>query len=135
MFNRPGPRLVDTLEFLVNYINDNEGDISGDFPWKNVTRRGKTDGSSRKVGVKSTLDYGDDIEELHEKACLSGEKMYKDPRSGYSVFTSLAHKERGWCCGSGCRHCPYAHQNVVDTSRKKNALREAVILSHSKRIR
>jgi len=23
------------------------------------------------------------------------------------VFTALFHLERGQCCGSGCRHCPY----------------------------
>ena len=26
------------------------------------------------------------------------------------VFTSLFHLERGQCCGSGCRHCPYEPQ-------------------------
>lgn len=24
------------------------------------------------------------------------------------VFTALFHLERGQCCGSGCRHCPYS---------------------------
>jgi len=23
------------------------------------------------------------------------------------VFTALFHLQRGQCCGSGCRHCPY----------------------------
>ena len=23
------------------------------------------------------------------------------------IFTELFHLERGSCCGSGCRHCPY----------------------------
>jgi hypothetical protein len=23
------------------------------------------------------------------------------------VFTELFHKQRGSCCGSGCKHCPY----------------------------
>jgi biotin synthase-like enzyme len=23
------------------------------------------------------------------------------------VFTALYHLERGYCCGSNCRHCPY----------------------------
>jgi len=30
------------------------------------------------------------------------------------VFTEIAHKKRGKCCGSGCRHCPYSHVNVKD---------------------
>jgi len=26
---------------------------------------------------------------------------------GMLVFTAAYHLRRGWCCGSGCRHCPY----------------------------
>jgi hypothetical protein len=25
----------------------------------------------------------------------------------YFVFTALYHQKRGYCCGSGCKHCPY----------------------------
>lgn len=27
--------------------------------------------------------------------------------SGFMVFTETYHKQRGYCCKSGCRHCPY----------------------------
>ena len=27
--------------------------------------------------------------------------------SGYMVFTETYHKQRGYCCKSGCRHCPF----------------------------
>jgi len=27
---------------------------------------------------------------------------------GLMVFTAAHHLRRGYCCGSGCRHCPYA---------------------------
>ncbi len=27
---------------------------------------------------------------------------------GKTVFTESFHLKRGYCCGSGCRHCPYA---------------------------
>ena len=43
---------------------------------------------------------------------------YEDPETVYSVFTELAHKKRGKCCGSGCRHCPYSHVNVRDKVSK-----------------
>ncbi len=23
------------------------------------------------------------------------------------IFTAAYHAKRGYCCGSGCRHCPY----------------------------
>jgi hypothetical protein len=26
---------------------------------------------------------------------------------GFWVFTELHHQKRGYCCESGCRHCPY----------------------------
>jgi Family of unknown function (DUF5522) len=26
---------------------------------------------------------------------------------GFIVFTRHYHLKRGYCCGSGCRHCPY----------------------------
>jgi hypothetical protein len=25
----------------------------------------------------------------------------------YMVFTAAYHLKRGYCCNSGCRHCPY----------------------------
>jgi len=28
------------------------------------------------------------------------------------VFTERYHLERGYCCGSGCRHCPFDHIQV-----------------------
>lgn len=32
---------------------------------------------------------------------------YVDPRTGLQVFTSDYLRRRGYCCGSGCRHCPW----------------------------
>lgn len=55
---------------------------------------------------------------LHDKACRAGKTTYADPETGYSVFTEIAHKNRGWCCGSGCRHCPYSHENVKDKAAR-----------------
>lgn len=26
---------------------------------------------------------------------------------GKVVFTELHHIQRGYCCGNGCKHCPY----------------------------
>jgi hypothetical protein len=36
-----------------------------------------------------------------------GEPGYRDPTSGLFVFTAQFHADRGYCCNSGCRHCPY----------------------------
>jgi hypothetical protein len=34
-----------------------------------------------------------------------GEDYYWEGQ--YMVFTEKHHLKRGYCCGSGCRHCPY----------------------------
>ncbi|KAM4860330.1 uncharacterized protein C1orf53 homolog [Thomomys bottae] len=59
------------------------------------------------------------IAELHHAACAAGQLSYVDPATGYTVFTRLAHLQRGSCCGSACRHCPYGQVNVKDPSKKK----------------
>jgi ABC-type Fe3+-hydroxamate transport system substrate-binding protein/diphthamide synthase (EF-2-diphthine--ammonia ligase) len=66
--------------------------------------------------VPDIEDLGDTpgFGQVHKQACDEGKLTYIDPASGYSVFTELGHKKRGNCCGSGCRHCPYNHQNVKD---------------------
>jgi hypothetical protein len=43
----------------------------------------------------------------HQKALDAGQFSYIDPVSGLYVFTAAAHVARGYCCESGCRHCPY----------------------------
>ncbi|MGE5085657.1 MAG: DUF5522 domain-containing protein [Bacillota bacterium] len=47
------------------------------------------------------------IEKLHNEACEKGEMTYQDPFTDYVVFTKLSHLQRGYCCQSGCRHCPW----------------------------
>jgi len=32
---------------------------------------------------------------------------YADPLTGFSVFTAAFLAKRGYCCESGCRHCPF----------------------------
>jgi hypothetical protein len=33
---------------------------------------------------------------------------------GYTVFTAAGHWQRGYCCGNGCRFCPYLDQNAAN---------------------
>jgi hypothetical protein len=44
----------------------------------------------------------------HEQAMAAGYDGYVDPATGYVVFTAQALWDRGRCCETGCRHCPYA---------------------------
>lgn len=36
---------------------------------------------------------------------IEGEDFYRE--DDRIVFTALYHLRRGYCCGNGCRHCPY----------------------------
>ncbi len=38
---------------------------------------------------------------------------------GLLVFTEKFHLERGFCCGRGCKHCPYEYENVPEVKRAK----------------
>ena len=37
---------------------------------------------------------------------LAADDFYMSPE-GYKVFTEQYHRKRGYCCTSGCKHCPY----------------------------
>jgi hypothetical protein len=39
---------------------------------------------------------------------------------GRLVFTSEFLLQRGYCCGSGCRHCPYNIITSSDGGKEKN---------------
>ncbi|MEM6956918.1 MAG: DUF5522 domain-containing protein [Myxococcota bacterium] len=48
----------------------------------------------------------------HDLAMERGEPHYRDPDTGYRVFTAATLLGRGKCCGCGCRHCPWAHEAI-----------------------
>jgi hypothetical protein len=50
----------------------------------------------------------DAIVRAHRAALHDGADTYVDPVSGLVVLTAASLARRGTCCGSGCRHCPYA---------------------------
>jgi hypothetical protein len=37
--------------------------------------------------------------------------------NGKVVFTPKYHLERGYCCGSGCRHCPFEPIGLKDNTK------------------
>ncbi|HZA83725.1 MAG TPA: DUF5522 domain-containing protein, partial [Actinomycetes bacterium] len=46
----------------------------------------------------------------HARAMEAGEDGYLDPATGLWSFTAAYLWERGTCCDSGCRHCPWVNQ-------------------------
>jgi hypothetical protein len=47
-----------------------------------------------------------------------GEDYYLD-KNGLMVLTSAFHLRKGFCCGNGCRHCPYDYINVQEPGRSQ----------------
>lgn len=45
---------------------------------------------------------------------------YYYSNEGYVVFTEKYHLKRGYCCQSGCKHCPYDYKNKVKRSQTKS---------------
>ncbi len=39
--------------------------------------------------------------------------------NGCIVFTEQYHLNKGFCCGNGCRHCPYAYESVPEPRRSE----------------
>ena len=44
-------------------------------------------------------------DEPSSPSALTEEDFYYEGQ--YVVFTAAYHLKRGYCCNSGCRHCPY----------------------------
>ena len=40
---------------------------------------------------------------------------------GFVVLTQQYHETRGYCCGYGCRHCPFQYESVPEP-KKSNLL-------------
>jgi hypothetical protein len=49
----------------------------------------------------------DEVLARHAAALAANEPGYLDPDSGLFVLSARYLADRGWCCGRGCRHCPY----------------------------
>ena len=92
-------------------------------PVPNVSRRPKCRTAGRFHGVPAVRpDHLDaphparfapthrrfqEVMARHAAAVAAGSSTYVDPVSGYQVFTAAHLVQRGDCCDSGCRHCPF----------------------------
>jgi hypothetical protein len=62
----------------------------------------------------------DDMTGFSKKGNLQEEDFYLSPE-GYVVFTEKYHLKRGYCCKSGCKHCPYGFDKktgIIKTNSK-----------------
>ncbi|MBN8853296.1 MAG: hypothetical protein BGO55_12835 [Sphingobacteriales bacterium 50-39] len=58
------------------------------------------------------------------KQFREGEEFYYN-EEGLMVLTEKYHLERGYCCGNGCRHCPFNYVNVPEPRRSKLIAQQA----------
>lgn len=49
---------------------------------------------------------------------IEGEHYYLN-EEGLFVLTEKYHLARGYCCGNGCKHCPYDYENVPEPKRSE----------------
>jgi hypothetical protein len=89
-FNRSGTTVVETVEILAEILHGYSAGHKGNA-WV-----------SYSIPRESAL-----IRERHARACERNLPTYTDPVTGYDVFTADFLTGRGYCCDSGCRHCPY----------------------------
>ena len=61
----------------------------------------------------------DRIQRAHDAADEAGQSGYLDPDTQLFVMTAGYLTERGYCCGSGCRHCPYPPEEQDEAGRPR----------------
>ena len=49
---------------------------------------------------------------------LAPEDFYFN-KQGYRVFTEKYHLKRGYCCKSGCKHCPFGYDKATDSFKNR----------------
>ena len=133
MFNRPGPRLVDALEWLAFILHPTDLKatklLPPNFAYIHINTSSVPPNSSP---AKEKTRREVSIEEAHLAACEAGETLYSDPETGFSVFTEVTLRKRGKCCGNKCRHCPYGHVNVAANMRTNIITKPTLLLASTR---
>ncbi|XP_060002025.1 uncharacterized protein C1orf53-like [Lagenorhynchus albirostris] len=111
----PRVREVFRQRLSFTFCSSSQGDCGGSGP----DSQGGPEGAARHPASKELTVAERRVSELHAAASAAGRLNFVDPATGYMVLTWLAHLQRGRCCGSTCRHCPYGQVNVKDPSKKK----------------
>lgn len=63
-------------------------------------------------GKKPDLRLSTAQKRAHDEANERGQSGYVDPDTGLFVMTEYHLIKQGFCCGNGCRHCPYDWKSV-----------------------
>ncbi len=63
------------------------------------------------------MDYIDDY--YQQEPLKEGVDFVMDPR-GFRIMTKEYLTKRGYCCGSGCKNCPYFPKHIKGNTTLKN---------------
>jgi hypothetical protein len=61
----------------------------------------------------------EDLSSFSKRGNLDSEDYYIG-EEGYIVFTEKYHLKRGYCCKSGCKHCPYGNDKNTHSIKGRN---------------
>jgi hypothetical protein len=62
---------------------------------------------------------------------VEGEDFYFNEEGNF-VLTAKYHLQRGYCCGHGCKHCPFDYGNVPEP--KRSELRKTTLANNNNSI-
>ena len=66
---------------------------------------------SKSVIIAFYINMYDNLPKLEPEDFYYNEK-------GYRIFTEKYHVKRGYCCKSGCKHCPFGYDKKTDTFKQ-----------------
>ena len=55
--------------------------------------------------------------DFSKKSQMTEEDYYLS-HEGYIIFTEKYHFKRGYCCKSGCKHCPFGYDKKTGELKK-----------------
>lgn len=109
-FARPGPRVVEGAELLAHLIHPalfagETAPTGDDVSTGDYLPAGDHVSTSETVSTEFSNAF-QKVDVALLKGVLAEDQDYYLER-GSMVFTASYLKRRGYCCGNGCRHCPY----------------------------
>src|SRR6476620_6274968 len=99
------------LIFTINQKHKREKSNSSKTFWCKIFKNNKNH-------TPESFKFVSMLEQNNENKLIEGEDFYYTPE-GYKCFTEKYHLKRGYCCKSGCRHCPYGFDKKTGTNTKK----------------
>jgi hypothetical protein len=76
--------------------------------------------NTSKIMISKVPNFERMNDQNKENKLIEGEDFYYTPE-GYKCFTEKYHLKRGYCCKSGCRHCPYGFKKNKQKDQSENS--------------